>query len=68
MDKRIMIETATALLADSKGLLAMDESTVICNKRFAKIGIPQTEDARRDWRELIATTRGLTECTSDAIL
>ncbi len=30
----------------------MDESTPTCNKRFASLGIPQTEVARRDYREL----------------
>jgi fructose-bisphosphate aldolase, class I len=61
-------ETATALFADSKGLLAMDESTPTCNKRFASLGIPQTEEARRAYRELIVTTPGLSECIGGAIL
>jgi fructose-bisphosphate aldolase class I len=37
-----LIETANALVAGDKGLLAMDESNPTCNKRFAKLGIPQT--------------------------
>jgi len=37
----------------------MDESTGTCNKRFAKLGIPQTVEARRAYRELIVTTPGL---------
>lgn len=68
MDKQLLTGTANALLAGSKGLLAMDESNPTCNKRFAKIGIPQTEEARRDWRELIVTTPYLGECISGAIL
>ena len=32
--------TAQALVAGDKGLLAMDESTPTCNKRFAAAGIP----------------------------
>jgi fructose-bisphosphate aldolase class I len=68
MNKQLLIETANALLAGSKGLLAMDESNGTCNTRFAKIGIPQTENARRDWRELIATTPCLGECISGTIL
>ena len=47
MNKQDSIDTARALLADDKGLLAMDESNPTCNKRFAKLDIPQTEDARR---------------------
>jgi fructose-bisphosphate aldolase class I len=39
----------------------MDESNPTCNKRFAALGIPQTEEARRSYRELIVTTPGLSE-------
>jgi fructose-bisphosphate aldolase class I len=53
---------------DDKGLLAMDESNPTCNKRFAALGIPPTEPARRAYRELIVTTPGLGECISGAIL
>ncbi len=60
--------TAGAMVAEGKGLLAMDESNPTCNKRFARLGIPQTEEARRSYRELIATTPGLGECISGAIL
>jgi fructose-bisphosphate aldolase class I len=63
-----LIETAGMLVADDKGLLAMDESNPTCNKRFAKQGIPQTEAARRAYRELIITTPRLGECISGAIL
>ena len=63
-----LTETAAALVADDKGLLAMDESTPTCDKRFAKLGIPQTEEARRAYRELILTTPGLGESISGVIL
>ncbi len=63
-----LVETAQALVANGKGLLAMDESTPTCNKRFAKLGIPQTEEARRSYRELIVTTPGLSESIGGAIL
>jgi fructose-bisphosphate aldolase class I len=63
-----ILATANALVADKKGLLAMDESTPTCNKRFAKAGIPQTEEARRAYRELIITTPGLSESISGVIL
>ena len=68
MNKKILTDTVSRLFADSKGLLAMDESTPTCNKRFSKLGIPQTEEARRDWRELLVTTPGLGECISGTIL
>ena len=51
--------TAQALVAGDKGLLAMDESTPTCNKRFAAAGIPQNEEMRRAYREMIVTTPGV---------
>jgi len=63
-----LIKTARALVAGDKGLLAMDESNPTCNKRFAKLGIPQTPEARRAYREMIVTTPGLGESISGAIL
>ena len=61
-------ETAAALVARGKGLLAMDESSHTANERFAEAGIPRTEDRRRVWRDLIVTTPGLGDCVSGAIL
>jgi fructose-bisphosphate aldolase class I len=63
-----LIGTAGALVADDKGLLAMDESTPTCNRRFAALGIQQTEETRRAYRELIVTTPRLGECIGGAIL
>lgn len=63
-----LIATAKAMVVDGKGLLAMDESNPTCNKRFEKAGIPQTEEARRSYRELILTTPGLGEPISGVIL
>jgi len=68
MNAQKLIDTAKALVAGDKGLLAMDESNPTCNKRFARLGIPQTEEARRAYRELLVTTPGLGECISGAIL
>src|SRR5664279_2508459 len=68
MNTQEIIDNAKALVADDKGLLAMDESNPTCNKRFAKLGIPQTEEFRRAYRELIVTTPGLGEIISGAIL
>jgi fructose-bisphosphate aldolase class I len=63
-----LIDTAKALVANDKGLLAMDESNPTCNKRFAKLGIPQTVEARRAYREMIVTTPGLGDYISGVIL
>jgi len=68
MNAQELIDTARALVAGDKGLLAMDESNPTCNKRFARLGIPQTEEARCAYRELIVTTPGLGEFISGAIL
>jgi len=68
MQTKKLVATVKALFADDKGLLAMDESTTSCNKRFAKLGIPETEEMRRQWRELIITTPKLSDSISGVIL
>ena len=68
MNTQSLIDTANFLVSNDKGLLAMDESTPTCNKRFARERIPQTQEARRAYRELIMTTPGLGACISGAIL
>ncbi len=68
MGEQELVATARAMMQAGKGLVAMDESNSTCNKRFAKLGIPQTVEARRAWRELILTTPGLGEFISGAIL
>jgi len=68
MNIQALSEIARALVAQDKGLLAMDESMPTCDKRFAKLGLPQTVAARRAYRELIVTTPGLGESISGAIL
>jgi len=68
MNLKEIIKTAKSLVADDKGLLAIDESNPTCNKRFAAAGIPQTEEFRRSYREMIITTPGLGECISGLIL
>jgi fructose-bisphosphate aldolase class I len=68
MNLQDIIKTAETLVADDKGLLAMDESNDTCNSRFAEFGIPQTSDYRRSYRELILTTPGLGESISGVIL
>ena len=68
MNEQKLIDTAKMLVVSNKGLIAMDESNPTCNKRFAKLGIPQSEEYRRAYRELIITTPGLGEFISGAIL
>ncbi len=61
-------DTAMKLVASGKGLLAMDESTPTCDKRFAAAGIPRTVEAGRAYRELLVTTPGLSEAICGMIL
>jgi fructose-bisphosphate aldolase class I len=68
MNLQLLSKTTNSLVGGDKGLLAMDESTGTCNKRFAPLGIAQTEEARRSYRELIVTAPGLAESISGAIL
>jgi fructose-bisphosphate aldolase, class I len=63
-----LIDTARALFASDKGVLAMDESVSTCNRRFAALGIPETEEARRSYRELLLTAPCLGDCISGVIL
>ena len=68
MNTQALINTAEAMVAEGKGLLAMDESTGTCNNRFASAGIPQTEENRQAYRDVLLTTPGLNDCISGAIL
>jgi fructose-bisphosphate aldolase class I len=60
--------TAAALAAPGTGLLAADESTATIGKRFEAIGLDNTEDHRRAYRSLLASTEGLGEHISGVIL
>src|SRR6201987_4359275 len=61
-------ETAAALVAEGKGILAADESTGTIKKRFDTIGLESTEESRRAYRNLLFTTHGAEEFISGVIL
>src|SRR5690348_10554733 len=61
-------ETAKALVAEGKGILAADESTGTIKKRFDSIDVESTEDRRRAYRELLFTTPGVEDYISGVIL
>src|SRR5213082_2803970 len=61
-------ETAKALVADGKGILAADESTGTIKKRFDSIGVESTEESRRAYRDLLFTTEGAEDYISGVIL
>ena len=63
-----LIDTAQAMVARGKGLLAMDESVGTCNQRFASADIPQTIEMRHAYRELLLTAPKLSDYISGVIL
>src|SRR3954466_12521421 len=68
MDIEQLESTAKALVAEGKGILAADESEGTIKKRFDSIGLESTEEARRDYRELLFRTEGAEEFLSVVIL
>ena len=60
--------TARALVAKGKGILAADESSGTIEKRFKSINVPNTEENRRTYREMLLTTPGAAEFISGVIL
>src|SRR5215210_7939028 len=61
-------QTARALVAEGKGILAADESDGTIKKRFDSIDVESTEDNRRAYRELLFATEGAEEFISGVIL
>jgi fructose-bisphosphate aldolase class I len=68
MDLDKLASTATALVAEGKGILAADESDSTIKKRFDKVGIESTEENRRAYRDMLFTTEGVEEFISGVIL
>ena len=63
-----LASVARAMVAPGKGILAADESTGTANKRFAPLGIPETEEMRRHYRDLLFTTPDFGSFFSGVIL
>ncbi len=61
-------DTARALVAEGKGILAADESDGTIKKRFDSIDVESTEDNRRAYRELLFTAEVAEEYISGVIL
>ena len=68
INKQILIETIKRLLMPPKGILAIDESLKTCNSRFEKLGVPITEEKRREYRELLITAPEIEKYISGYIL
>ena len=61
-------ETAKAIVADHKGILAADESTGTIKKRFDSIGVESTEESRRSYRQLLFTAPDMEDFIGGVIL
>lgn len=68
MNEKKLISVVAQIVAEGKGILAMDESHPTCNKRFEKLGIEVSEENRRAYRTMLVTTPGLGKYISGAIL
>src|SRR5918995_6381973 len=61
-------ETAKAIVADDKGVLAADESSPTIKKRFDSIQLESTEENRRRYREILFTANGTERSLGGVIL
>lgn len=61
-------DIAAAMVAPGRGILAMDESHPTCNKRFEKLGIPTTEEKRREYRHMLLKENEMGQYIGGAIL
>ena len=68
MDKQRLVQTAQALVAEKKGILAADESGGTIKRRFDSISVESTEKSRRDYREMLFRTAGVSDFISGVIL
>lgn len=63
-----LVQTANALVAKGKGILAADESFPTIAKRFKSIGLESTENNRRDYRHMLFTAPDFSTYVSGVIL
>src|SRR3954469_2555151 len=63
-----LAKVARAMDARGKGILAADESTGTIAKRFTSINVENSEQNRRAYRDMLFTTRGLSDHISGVIL
>src|SRR5881227_4490733 len=68
MDQQLLSKTAAAMVAKGRGILAADESSGTCEKRFQSVGVTCTEETRRSYRNLLFSTPGVEQYLSGVIL
>lgn len=68
IDKKAMEKIAQELMTPAKGILAADESNETVGKRLAEVGVENSEENRRRYRDLLLATPDLTDFVSGVIL
>lgn len=68
MDIQTLTKTAKMMVAPGRGIIAADESSGTCQKRFEAVGVPCTEENRRAYRQTLLTAEGLEQYVSGIIL
>jgi fructose-bisphosphate aldolase class I len=68
MDRTALEETAQAMVAEGKGILAADESNATMTKRLEAVGIESTPESRRGFRGLMFTAEGAADYISGVIM
>lgn len=68
MNVEQLLETAAAMVAAGRGILAIDESTGTITKKLASVNVESTEESRKKYRDMLLTTPDLGEHVAGAIL
>jgi fructose-bisphosphate aldolase class I len=68
VDRARLGETAQAMVAAGKGILAADESNATMTKRLEAVGAESTAESRRFFRGLMFTAEGTADYISGAIM
>ena len=66
--KEDLISIAQQMVSKGKGILAADESTPTCTKRFDSIEVESTYDTRNEYRDMLLTSNNLENYISGVIL
>ena len=61
-------DIANQMTGSGKGILAADESTPTCTKRFESIGVESTFENRNEYRDLLITANGMEEYIGGVIM
>lgn len=66
--KEELMKNAKALATPGRGILASDESNNTCGQRLIGIGLENSEEMRRKWRECLYSTPDLGKYCSGVIM